>query len=69
MTIAITGNTYPVKEALKAIGAKWNQATRAWMIDESKADEVSKIMKGNKWTYADSSRYQDEIDGVFEGRD
>lgn len=43
---AITGNTYPVKDALKALGAKWNPDQKAWMIDASKADEARKIVGG-----------------------
>ena len=32
---AITGNTYPVKDSLKALGARWNPDQKAWMIDDS----------------------------------
>lgn len=44
-TIAITGNTYPVKEKLKAIGAKWNADIKAWMVAPEKQDEAKKIVE------------------------
>ncbi len=42
--VAITGNTYPVKDALKAIGATWNTEKRAWMIAEAKAQYARAIV-------------------------
>lgn len=41
---AITGNTYPVKDSLKALGARWNPDQKAWMIADDKADEARKIV-------------------------
>lgn len=40
----ITGNTYPVKDALKALGARWDPDQKAWMIDDAKADQARKIV-------------------------
>lgn len=45
-TVAITGNTYPVKEQLKALGARWNGDLKAWMISGEKAEEAQKIVAG-----------------------
>src|ERR1039458_768040 len=42
--VAITGNTYPVKDALKAIGAKWDADQKCWTITDKKADEARKIV-------------------------
>src|SRR5271154_2057721 len=42
--VAITGNTFPVKDQLKALGAKWDGDNKAWMIDASKANEARKIV-------------------------
>lgn len=36
-SVAITGNTYPVKEQLKALGARWNGDIKAWMVAPDKA--------------------------------
>jgi hypothetical protein len=44
--VAITGNTYPVKDALKAIGATWNTEKRTWMIAEKKAEYARAIVAG-----------------------
>lgn len=44
--VAITGNTYPVKDSLKALGARWNPDKKAWMIADDKADEARKIVAG-----------------------
>ncbi len=46
--VPITGNTYPVKEALKAIGATWNKEQRAWMIAEEKAEYARAIVQGDQ---------------------
>lgn len=42
--VAITGNTYPVKDQLKAIGAKWNPDQKCWTITDSKAEEARRIV-------------------------
>lgn len=44
--VAISGNTYPVKDQLKALGAKWNPDQKAWMVDETKADQARSIVSG-----------------------
>ena len=44
--IAITGNTYPVKEKLKALGARWNGDKKAWMVTADKAEEAQRIVAG-----------------------
>lgn len=43
-TVAITGNTYPVKDQLKALGARWNAAAKAWMVAADRADEARRIV-------------------------
>jgi hypothetical protein len=43
-TIAITGNTYPVKDQLKSLGARWNPERKAWMVPADKADAARKIV-------------------------
>ena len=44
--VAITGNTYPVKEALKALGAKWNPEKKAWMVVPTLATKAQEIVAG-----------------------
>lgn len=42
--IAITGNTYPVKEELKKLGARWNGEARCWMIAPDLAEKAQAIV-------------------------
>lgn len=44
--VAITGNTFPVKEQLKALGARWNGEQKAWMIHPTKAEQARTIVAG-----------------------
>ena len=57
--VAITGNTYPVKEALTAIGARWDDYLKAWMISPDKADRAREIVAGAgpKAAFAGRSSY------------
>ena len=42
----ITGNTYPVKDQLKSLGARWNADEKGWMISDEKAEQARKIVAG-----------------------
>lgn len=44
--VAVTGNTYPVKDQLKALGARWNPDAKAWMVAPDKADAARAIVAG-----------------------
>lgn len=70
--IAITGNTYPVKDQLKALGARWNADARAWMVSPAKADEARAIVAGapqqQKKSYGPSCWTCREFAGVAAGR-
>ncbi len=55
-TVAITGNTYPVKDQLKAIGARWNPDQKAWMISADKAGQAKQIVSGAPQTQTKSSK-------------
>jgi hypothetical protein len=46
--VAITGNTYPVKDKLKALGARWDGEAKAWMVVPDKADQAKAIVAGAK---------------------
>lgn len=45
-TVLITGNTYPVKDQLKALGGRWDAAAKGWRVPANKADEANKIVAG-----------------------
>lgn len=57
--IAISGNTYPVKEQLKALGARWNGDLKAWMVTPDKAEQAKAIVAsaGPKKSFAGASRF------------
>lgn len=44
--VAVTGNTYPVKEQLKQLGARWNPLRKAWMVTADKSDQAKAIVAG-----------------------
>ena len=46
MNVAITGNTYPVKDQLREMGARWDPAGKRWLIDASQAEAARLIVEG-----------------------
>ncbi len=40
----ITGNTYPVKDAIKALGGRWNGTAKGWDVPEDKAAEARALV-------------------------
>ena len=42
----ITGNTYPVKDQIKALGGRWNADEKAWMVPDENADAARKLVAG-----------------------
>jgi hypothetical protein len=47
-TVLITGNTYPVREAIKALGGVWDSNAKGWRVPITKADEARELV--NKQT-------------------
>jgi hypothetical protein len=45
-TTPITGNTYPVKDQLRALGGRWNPDAKAWMVPSEKADTARALVAG-----------------------
>ena len=43
-TVLITGNTYPVKDALRAMGAKWDPSVKGWRVPTDKAEAARKLV-------------------------
>jgi len=41
----ITGNTYPVKERLKALGGTWNSAAQGWNVPDHNAEAARKLVE------------------------
>lgn len=44
--VEITGNTYPVRDQLKALGGKWNAGRKVWMVPADKADAARQLVVG-----------------------
>lgn len=67
-TVEITGNTYPVKDSLKALGARWNADRKAWMVPAGKAERARAIVAGagpvvrRAYTGPRRDRYEDECE-------
>lgn len=43
-TVLITGNTYPVKDALKALGGRWDAAEKGWRVPVDRAGEARRLV-------------------------
>lgn len=43
-TVLITGDTYPVKDQLRALGGKWEAGVRGWRVPADKAAEARKLV-------------------------
>ncbi len=45
-TTLITGNTFPVKDALRALGGRWDAAAKGWRVPSAKADQARALVSG-----------------------
>jgi hypothetical protein len=54
-TVLITGNTYPVRGLLSALGGGWNGAAKGWNVPEDRADEARAIVAAGV-TSSDATR-------------
>lgn len=43
-TVLITGNTYPVKEQIKALGGRWDPNAKGWRVPEGKAAAAQRLV-------------------------
>lgn len=41
----ISGNTYPVRDALKSMGGRWNAASKCWEVPDSCAEVARKLVE------------------------
>lgn len=48
--VAVTGNTFPVKDQLRAMGGRWNAEKGAWMVPADKAKEAQALVAPAKKT-------------------
>ena len=59
-TIAITGNTYPVKDQLKALGARWNPDKKAWMVEPAVAEQARALVASAGPKYQQAAPYSNK---------
>lgn len=45
MTTLITGNTYPVREQIKALGGRWDPTRKGWIVSDEKAAEARLLVE------------------------
>ena len=45
-TILITGNTYPVKDAIKALGGRWDAIAKGWRVPADVASKAQALVSG-----------------------
>jgi len=43
--VAIIGNTYPVKDEIKALGGRWDATRKCWMVPQERADEARTLVE------------------------
>jgi len=43
--VAISGNTYPVKDQIKALGGRWNADAKVWMVPAERAEQARKLVE------------------------
>src|SRR3990167_1264964 len=58
--VLITGNTYPVKDQLKSLGARWDAGKKGWLVSPEKADQAKSIVEstgGRKFGGSASGRF------------
>lgn len=43
---SISGNTFPVKDQIRALGGKWNADKKVWEVPDAKADAARSLVAG-----------------------
>ena len=53
----ISGNTYPVKDQLRAMGGRWNPENKAWMIPDDRAEDARRLVAAAPATHTHHTSY------------
>lgn len=56
--IPVSGNTYPIKDQLKALGGRWNAAQKCWMMPANVADKAFALLQAAPRGYVRSAASQ-----------
>lgn len=68
MIKAIVGNTFPVKEGLKLMGAKWNAKDKCWMIEEDKFAKAQAMVNSHNNAYGNNGNKTSTLTGAIKKR-
>jgi len=55
---AISGNTYPVRAQLKALGGRWDPDQKAWMVPDDKVEQARQLVAGAPKGYVPGQSYR-----------
>jgi hypothetical protein len=47
--VPIIGNTYPIKEKLKAMGGKWNSRDKVWTVPAHREEEALTLLPSSSF--------------------
>lgn len=67
-TVLITGNTYPVKDQLKALGGRWDAAAKGWRVPATKAGEARALV-GDAPASTGRTQYRGRRSSSWENRE
>lgn len=56
--VAVTGNTYLVREQLRSLGGKWDVTNKCWLVPDEKADEARKLVESGTTTPTTSKSFR-----------
>ena len=45
-TVLIVGNTYPVKDSIKALGGRWDAIAKGWRVPATEAAQAQALVAG-----------------------
>lgn len=45
-TLLVTGNTYPVKDQIKALGGRWDAAAKGWRVPVAQYERAMGLVNG-----------------------
>lgn len=45
-TVLVTGNTYPVKDSIKALGGRWDADAKGWRVPADKVAQAQALVAG-----------------------
>lgn len=63
--IILTGNTYPAKEAIKAMGGKWNASAKRWEVS-AKSKKIAKVLNEVEENQKEVARWEAKREEIME---